>query len=163
VHGPDRSNFRKSRVGPRDINWVCPEVQRIHSGLPLIIQYPSPISIWSHASATCIAAANANAAATTPLRRPVHPLTSSSLLYSPNAYFGAYRFLESQLTLAGKDYGLMYSIWARFRDVIGEGPGLIDCNPSHLSIRQVQLSDLTSDNLLMAVSSQRPRLLAGVP
>jgi hypothetical protein len=163
VHGPDRSNFRKSRAGPRDINWVCPEARRVHPSLPLITQYPSPISIWSHASATFIAAANADAAAATPLRRPVHPLTSSSLLRSPHAYFGAYRFLEAQLTLAGKGYGLMYSIWARFRDVIGEGPGLIDCNPSHLSVRRVQLLDFTFNNLLMAVSSQRPRLPGGVP
>jgi hypothetical protein len=83
----------------------------------------------------------------------VHPFTSSSLLCSPNTYFGTYRFLEAQLTLAGKGYGLMYSIWARFRDVIGEGPGLIDCNPSHLSIQQVQLSDSISNSLLTAVLS----------
>ena len=32
----------------------------------------------------------------------------------------------------------MYSIWGRFRDIIGEGSGLVDVNPSLLSPRRVE-------------------------
>ena len=80
-----------------------------------------------------------------PQRSPSQPPSADPCVYLlpgcklfSQCFLWQCRFLESQLILTGKGYGLVYSIWGRFRDIIGEGSGLVTMNPSLLSARQVQ-------------------------
>jgi len=88
---------------------------------------------------------------------PATPCVCFSL--SGSCYFPTFpqptnRYRDAQLILAGKGYGLMYSIWARFRDIIERGSGLTKTNPLRLSLLQVLISSLTLGAPLMVVLPQ---------
>ena len=146
--GHASDNFRKSQADLKDHKIVCcPHPTSFSSPITRFLPtshclFPtshhlllsascclSPAPISHHASMT---------APTTALHRPVCFLTTQLQLHSPDSFLTMCRFLGSQLTLAGKGYGLMYSVWAQFHNIIGEGSSLIGSNPSLLSPRQVQ-------------------------
>lgn len=75
----------------------------------------------------------------------------------------ANRYRDAQLIQAGKGYGLMYSIWARFRDIIERGSCLTGANPLLLSSLHVEIPSPIFSTSLTIVSLQRSCLQGGVP
>jgi len=108
-------------------NWVPAGHLCVH--LVLSLSLPSPVC--SHAC-TIVSYTTSDQA--------VRPFCSIELaLTSPCFPRPANRYRDAQLIHAGKGYGIMYSIWGRFRDIIERGPRLTEMNPLLLSPLQVQI------------------------
>jgi len=70
----------------------------------------------------------------------VRPFYSIKLaLTFPYFPWPAGRYRNAQLIHAGKGYGVLYSIWGRFRDIIERGPRLTEINPLLLSPLRVKI------------------------
>jgi len=76
----------------------------------------------------------------------------------------ANRSRDAQLIRAGKGYGMMYSIWKRFHDIISHGSRhATDRERPPLPPTQAQLQCLPVCTSLTAVSSQHTWLHGGLP